>query len=65
MLKTVKQQYNKTYYTKHHDKIISKLLEYRHCACCNSDIQYVSMARHKKTLIHKSNEAKLLAAEGV
>ena len=58
MLKTMKQQYNKTYYTKHHDKIIAKLLEYRHCACCNKDIQYVSMVRHKQTKMHIENEAK-------
>lgn len=62
MIKT-KKEYNKTYYTKHHDKIIAKLVEYKHCLCCDRNVQYVSLARHKKTKSHLENMAKSATAE--
>ena len=53
-------KYNKTYYDKKRDKILSHLKEKIKCPICNVYIQRVNKIRHQKSKKHHKNIDKLL-----
>ena len=55
MMLTKKQQYNKTYYEKHKEKVKQYNYEKINCIVCNRNISRCVLRRHQKTKKHKTN----------
>ena len=57
----VKAKYNKTYYTKHRDKILAYYKSKIYCAICDKHIGRTCKAKHKRTKKHIRNLEAILA----
>lgn len=65
MTQKSKSEYNRTYYLKNKESLIDNLKQTRFCPYCDKLLQYGSVARHKKSQIHKDNTAAADAAYGL